>query len=118
MSDLVISKEALLKSGLPEETVTIEGLGSVRVRSISRAEFLKLRQSDSEAWEIGLVAAGMVDPALTEDEVREWHGTVAPKLFDDLAAEILRVSGLRKVVDQVTSAVEAAKRNFQSESGA
>jgi hypothetical protein len=112
MSDLIISKEALLKSGLPEETVTVDGLGTVRVRSLSRAEFLRVRQADAEGWEIGLVAAGLVEPALTEDEVRDWHNSVAPKVFDVLAGEILRVSGLRKAVEEVVAAVEDAKRNF------
>lgn len=119
MSDVILTKEALLKSGLPEETVTINDLGAVRVRSLSRAEFLQLRQADADGWEIGIVVAGLVEPALTEDEVRDWHRSIPPKVFDDLAGEILRVSGLRKVAEQaVQAAVGAAKRNFQDEARA
>lgn len=108
MSDgVILSKEAFLKVSLPEEVVTVEGLGPVRIRSLSRAEFMKVRQSDADGWEIGIVTYGLVEPALTEDEVREWRETSsAPQLFDDLAGEILRISGLRK------AAVAEAKRSF------
>lgn len=104
--DLVISKEAFLKSGLPEETVTIDGLGTVRVRSLSRAEFLDVREKDTVGWEIGVVTCGLVEPALTEDEVKQWRETTTPRVFDDLAGEVLRVSGLR------AAAVGEAKRSF------
>lgn len=108
MSDGVpISKEAFLKVSLPEEVVTVEGLGTVRIRSLSRAEFMQVRQSDADGWEIGVVAHGLVEPALTEDEIREWRASCsAPQLFDDLAGEVLRISGLRK------AAVAEAKRSF------
>lgn len=110
MSDeLVISKEALLKGGLPEETVTIAGLGTVRIRSLSRAEFMRVREYDKEGWEIGVVTCGLVEPALTEDEVRDWRTVVAPKVFDDVAGEVIRLSGLR------TAAVEEARRSFPGE---
>lgn len=115
MSELILSKETLLKSGLPEETITVDGLGTVRVRSLSRAEFLRIRQADGEGWEIGIVACGLVEPALSEEEVRDWHGRVAPRIFDDLAAEILRVSGLRKAT--ADPAVEDATHNFPENEG-
>lgn len=107
----IISKEALLKGNLPEEVVTVEGLGVVRVRSVSRDEYMRLRQSDATGWEIGLVTFGLVEPALTEDEVREWRAAVTPQVFDDLAGEVLRVSGLRK------TSVGEAKRSFPDGEG-
>lgn len=108
----IISKETLLKGSLPEEVVTIEGLGTVRVRSLSRTEFMRVRQASTDGWEIGLVAHGLVEPALTEAEVEEWRNTVTPHVFDDLAGEVLRVSGLRKAAE------EEAKRSFPPEQGA
>lgn len=123
MSDsLPISKEAFLKPGLPEETVTIDNLGTVRIRSLSRAEFLKHRMADGTGWEVGIIAAGLVEPALSEDEVRVWLDGCMPKVSDDLGAAILRLSGLRKALDEIgqahaNPAVEDAKRNFRDEPG-
>jgi hypothetical protein len=109
---LILSKEAFMKVSLPEEPVTVEGLGTVRVRSLSRAEYMRIRTNDAEGWEIALVALCMVEPSLTEDEVREWRETMAaPKLFDDLAGEVLRVSGLRQ------TAVAEAKQSFPDNKG-
>lgn len=102
----ILSKEAFLKTGLPEETVSVDGLGTVRVRSLSRAEFMEVRDRDRAGWEIGLVAFGLIDPALTEEEVRAWRETITPRVFDDLAGEVLRVSGLRP------TAVGEAKQSF------
>lgn len=115
--NVILSKEALLKSGLPEEVVTVEGLGAVRIRSLSRAEFIQHRESDREGWEAGVVACGLVEPALTEDEVREWRKNVMPRVFDELAAEVLRISGLRAAFDEaVKETVKDAKQSFQGES--
>lgn len=113
----ILSKEALLKTGLPEEPVEIKDLGMVRIRSISRGEFVRIRELDLTAFETQLVAFGLVEPLLTEDEVKEWRDSVTPHVFDDLAGEILRVSGLRKAVDeampaQAKPAVEAAGSQF------
>lgn len=104
MSDPILSKEALLKTGLPEEAVEIKNLGMVRVRSISRGEFVRIREMDLTEFETQLVAMGLVEPRLTEDEVKEWRDSVTPHVFDDLAGEILRVSGLRKALDEAMPA--------------
>jgi hypothetical protein len=109
MSDqlLPLSKEAFLKVALPEEVVEVDGLGPVRIRSLSRAEFMDIRERDRNEWEVGLVAYGLAEPVLSEDEVRAWRTQqAAPKMFDDLAGEVLRVSGLRP------TSVGDAKRTF------
>lgn len=110
----IISREALLKGNLPEEVVMVAGIGPVRVRSISRAEYMSLRVSDGEGWEIGLVSAGLVDPALSTDDVEALRKVVDPKTFDDLAGEVLRVSGLRKTAEE---AVAEAKQSFPDTEG-
>lgn len=105
----IVSKETLLKACVSEETVDIAGLGTIRVRSLSRAEFMDVRGRDEAGWDVGVVAYGLVDPALTEDEVRNWRNVAPPRVFDDVAGEVLRVSGLRAV------AVGEAKRTFPEE---
>ena len=63
-------------SGLPEADVEIPGVGTVRVRGLSRHELLvheRERGNGTLAMESIMLSLGMVDPALTRDEARQWH---------------------------------------------
>lgn len=109
--ELIVSKEAFMKGGLPEEVVPVEGLGNVRIRSISRAEYMRVRTMDVDAFETAVLAAGLLEPTLSEDEVRQWRESVMAQVSDNLLGEVLRISGLRK------TAVEEAKQSFPEDGG-
>lgn len=47
-------------------------VGTVRVRGLTRAEVKACRDKNDDAQENRIIAAAMVDPALTADEVAEW----------------------------------------------
>lgn len=54
------------------QDVEIPGVGTVKVRALTRAEVKACKGKDDLTQENQLIAAGMVDPVLTPDEVSEW----------------------------------------------
>lgn len=106
MSDLVITKEALLKAGLPEADFEIPDTGTVRVRGMSRAEVLEFVELEREPREVHALVRGMVDPALTEDEVQTWRSNTTSAVIKAVTDEILRLSGM------LGDPVKEAKRSF------
>jgi hypothetical protein len=122
-----VDKELLFK---PPETVATEDVvaisdGEVLVRGLSRDEQLKaVKQDDVTAdgmprfertaiIEARVVAAGMVDPAMTEAEVRQWQrvpGRAAD--VDAVSTRIQRLSGM------VPQAAKEAYKSVRGESGA
>jgi phosphoribosylformylglycinamidine (FGAM) synthase-like enzyme len=95
-----VNKEALFKPRLSEETFEIEGLGEVRIRSLSRSEMLKIRNKRQEGalevveMERLLLSTALVEPALTEDEVRQWQDASAAGELEPITRAIMRISGL------------------------
>ena len=94
-----MDKAALLKGFLPEADVELpSGIGTVRVRGLSRIEAVQVQRgvSDSDpdandVLEVRACARGMVDPRLTEDEVAAWRTT---GLAADVQAVAQRISEL------------------------
>jgi hypothetical protein len=72
-----MDKEALLKqSSLPEDDVELDGVGTVRVRALSRYEIMlagKTAGDDPLAMEQTMISMAMVDPKLTKGEVERWQ---------------------------------------------
>lgn len=92
---MTVDKAALLARRLGEGEHEIPGFGTVRFRGLSRAEVLALRElSDVQAADRKLVAAALVDPALTEDEVKIWQENSHPSEIEDLTTAIINLSGL------------------------
>lgn len=52
--------------------VTIPGVGAVTVRGLTRAQVKAARDDNDDIVENRLIAAALVDPVLTPDEVAEW----------------------------------------------
>lgn len=92
----MIDKEAFLKAALPEETILLAGLGEVRVRGLSRSEALSLgaHKDDPRALEQLIVRLGLVEPALSEDEVTAWFASAPAGLVDPIVKAVERLSGL------------------------
>lgn len=98
-----MDKELLFKPNLSEEDVEIPGRGTVRVRTISRAEMhsinLKCKGNPAEV-EWRSIAAGMVDPELSYDEVREWSKAASPGEIQLVMRAIIDLSGLKDGADK------------------
>lgn len=104
----MIDKETLLKPRLAEREVEIPGLGSVRVRAMSRAEALGMRDlppGDVVAAERYMLRHGLVEPALTPEEIEQWQQISPGKELDFVVDAIADLSGVkedapRKAYDQ------------------
>ena len=73
---MAFDKELLFKSRLPEAEVDMPGLGVMRVRGLTRTEALHCRgTTDLATVERRMLALGLVDPVLTENEVKQWQGS-------------------------------------------
>lgn len=97
------------ETGFPEDDVTIEGFGAVRVRGLSRHEVLYVRGGHSaicpkchephkavgtaatEALTIHLAA---LDPEFSVQEVKTWQKVALPGELDPLAKKIAQLSGM------------------------
>lgn len=100
-----MDKAALFKERLPEAEVDLPGVGTVRVRGLTRAEVLHVRKAtDSEnmdgdralVLERKLLTKAMVDPVLTEAEVGKWQETATPGELEPVIEKVQILSGLLK----------------------
>lgn len=92
---MTVDKELLFKSRLPEEDVEIPGVGTVRVRALSRDEALKVRgTSDVATIERRMIAMGCVDPVLTENEVKRWQLAATAGELEPVTLKISELSGM------------------------
>lgn len=104
-----LSKETLLARTLPEEDVKLAD-GTVRVRGLSRAEAVKVAnlQKDIDAAEVFILACALIEPEMSEAEVRAWREVAPSGEIDAVADAVLGLSGLTQ------EAAEAALRRFPS----
>lgn len=93
---MTVDKALLLKARLGEATVELDGLGEVRVRGLSRLEVLEMQNLDREAAELYLFSRGVIDPALTEDEVQLALGAAPAGDLQPVADAIYVLSGLQE----------------------
>lgn len=115
---MAIDKKQLLTARLPRQEVEVGGLGSVVVRGLSRNEVLGVQalaaSGDSNAFEVGLLAAGLVDPVLDEAEIRAWRQAALASEIEPVVDAILELSGLTKKVEK--EAAEAFLADEQASS--
>ena len=92
----MIDKGALLARRLGEADHEVEGVGTVRIRGLSRAELLGLQSLEGGALisDRRMVSLAVVDPKLTEDEVKTWQENSAPGEIEALTVAIAELSGL------------------------
>lgn len=107
-----MDKELLFKPRLPEEDVEIEGVGTVRVRGLSRIEAIHVQAAKGAEQERRILALGMVEPALTEDEVKLWQKASPAAEIEKVAGRITVLSGLAE------DSAKTAYKSDGSESGA
>lgn len=92
MDDL---KARLLKPRLPEDEVDVPGIGTIRVRGLSRAEAITVKgHQGTDKFEQMVLVFGVVDPALSEDEVSGWLQAASFDELDPVLTKIGQLSGL------------------------
>lgn len=90
-----MDKEALFRRRLPEDDVTIDGVGTVRVRALNRGEVLLVQNLDSRAKaEQKMLAFGMVNPELTEADVVQWQQASPAGEIEPVSNKIAELSGI------------------------
>lgn len=98
---------------LTERDVEIAGIGTVRIRGLTRGEVQRLHEGqpadpDPAVIERKLIAIGMVDPHLTEDEVKRWQ-------------EVSPFAEIQPVVEAISAAsgmaADSAKETYKSVRG-
>jgi hypothetical protein len=104
---MAVSKADLLKKRFGVEDVEIPGVGTVQVRPLSRAEALEVEGKEMSAAEMDrkLLAFGLVEPKLTEDEVAELQANTPAGLMQPVVKAIVRMSGMEQ-----TAPKEAVKQ--------
>lgn len=91
-----MDKSKLFKLRLGEEDVEVPNVGTVRVRSLSRAECLEFQGKETQVAELErkMLALAMVDPVLTEDEVGEWQKASSAGELTKVLMVVVRISGM------------------------
>lgn len=97
-----MDKELLFKPRLTEDTVELEGVGTVRIRALARNEVTDAREGntdddgrvDSTGYECALVSMSMVDPELTPAEVHRWAAVSPAGEWVKVMNRIQSLSGL------------------------
>lgn len=99
-------QELLERRALAERDVELAGLGTVRVRALTRGEVLKLRGpgDDFIAFEAGLLAAGMVRPQLSIEEAAAWQDAALPTEIDPVITAIMQLSGMEATAERTAMA--------------
>jgi hypothetical protein len=109
---MALDKAALLakRGDRDRREVEIPGFGSVTVRGLTRAEALRIRGRDMDEAEAErlLLAAALVEPRLTEDEVATWQEVSPAGELGPVAEAVLELSGM--VSDASKEAAKSAAR--------
>lgn len=115
-----MDKELLFKPRLPEADVDIPGVGTVRVRGLTRGEVLMIRKAtDTEnidgpralVLERKMLAMAMVDPPMTEAEVGRWQDASVVNELSPVSYKVQELSGM------LEDAGKAAYKSVRGEPG-
>lgn len=104
---MTLDKAVLFTPRLDEEDVDVADLGSVRIRSLSRAEVLSIRGKTLpvDEMERKLLSLALISPPLTEDEVGQWQAASSAGELEPITKAVMRLSGLEEA-----AAKEAVQR--------
>lgn len=92
----MLTREEILAKATGGEVVNLPSGGQVKVRGLSRNEAAGVRDRDGlQARDNYLIATGMVDPRMSEDDVAAW-GAIEGQAGDLVAVSeaITRLSGM------------------------
>lgn len=90
-----MNKDLLFKPRLTEAELDIPGVGTVRVRTMTREELHSLKdKKDTGRGERRVLAACMVDPQITEEEALRWQRAAPAGEVSAVVEKIMELSGL------------------------
>lgn len=94
----MIDKAALLKARFGEEAVEIPGVGEVRVRALTRGEALQVKgkEQDIAAIEQWVLSRAMVEPEMSEADVKAWQDASPAGELQVVFDAVLRLSGMEQ----------------------
>lgn len=96
----------LLARRIGEDTVEVEGVGTLRVRGLNRDESIRVGAcTDVAERDRIMLSLGVVDPALTVDDVAAWQAAAPGGEIEDVSR---RIAELSKMVPA------AAKESYKS----
>lgn len=94
--DKLLAPRADTASGLPEDDVDVPGVGTVRVRGLSRLEVMNAQKiDDPTARETRMLTLGMVDPVMSEAQALQWQTVSAAGEIEPVTDCIAELSGMR-----------------------
>lgn len=91
-----MDKAGLFAAALPEDDVETHA-GTIRVRGLSRAEVFKLKRytyAEQDQLDQKMLEWGVVEPKLTEAEVRAWRAAWTTDQLDAVTERIAELSGM------------------------
>lgn len=94
-----LDKDALFsRSATREDDVELPGGGTVRVRALTRAEALRIaaekKGGGTAVLERKLLAAGLVEPQITEAEAEAWQQSASADAVRAVSDRIAELSGM------------------------
>jgi len=96
-----VDKGALLARRLNEGEHEIEGVGTVKIRGLSRAEVLTAQKlGDTAKSDRFMVARALLEPTLTEADVQTWQENSGAAEIEGLTVAIANLSGLGAKADK------------------
>lgn len=101
-----MDKEALTTSRIDgadhQGEVEIPGVGTIKVRGLSRHEYIKGQQyaDDALQQERYLLSRCMIDPAMTEADVAAWQKASDPQEINLVSLKVNELSGIGKGADK------------------
>lgn len=111
--DALLARRLETSTGFPEADVEVPGIGTVRVRGLSRFEVLHIQQTKGgpAAVEVVTVHLGLVEPKLSEDEVKKWQRVSVASELEPITEAIGRLSGMFEKADK------RAYQDFEADPG-
>jgi hypothetical protein len=91
-----LTREAILARKLGHDVVELpDGSGTVEVRALNRREAMHISGiEDHYERDVYLIASGMVDPAMTEEDVRAWGAEDDTGTLERVSYRIGELSGM------------------------
>jgi hypothetical protein len=104
-----VDMAGLLSGSTPaEKDVELAGVGTIRIRGLRRVDTFAVRAAgdDVAAMNRTVLAFGMVQPAMTEDQAEQWMRVASSDIVGRVVEAIFDLSGMGK--DAQKSGVPAA----------
>jgi len=91
----VLTREEILAKAVGHEVVDLPSGGQVKVRGLTRDEALQVQEANgTAARDNTTIALGLVEPALSVEEVATWAKTAPAADSIEISRAIARLSGM------------------------